>query len=81
MERSVFARALPGFRLEVEFTDGGKGEVAFADRLFAPRFETLKNPEFFQRVSVDAFGAVCWPNGADLAPDSLYRKICSAEIT
>ncbi len=78
MERIVFARALPGIRLEVEFANGRKGEVALEDRLFGPMFEPLKNPEFFQRVSVDEFGAVCWPNGADLAPDALYRKICSA---
>jgi hypothetical protein len=29
----------------------------------------------FQRVCVDEFGAVSWPNGADLAPDALYRAL------
>ena len=47
MERVVFAQALPGFRLEVEFNHGRKGEVALEDRLFGPMFEPLKNPEFF----------------------------------
>ena len=79
MERVVFARALPEFRLEVEFNHGRKGEVALEDRWFGPMFEPLKNPEFFQRVPVDEFGAVCWPNGAGLAPDSLYRTIGSAK--
>ncbi|MGH9368479.1 MAG: DUF2442 domain-containing protein, partial [Thermoanaerobaculia bacterium] len=26
------------------------------------------------------FGAVCWPNGADLAPDALYRELHGAPI-
>jgi Protein of unknown function (DUF2442) len=43
----------------------------------APVFEPLKDPEFFRQVRIDEFGAVCWPNGADLAPDALYDKIKS----
>jgi hypothetical protein len=40
-------------------------------------FEPLKDPEFFAQARVDEFGAVCWPNDADLAPDALYRKIAA----
>lgn len=48
-------------------------------------FEPLRDPEFFFQVKVDDFGAVCWPNGADLAPDALYQKLlitfwCSSSI-
>jgi len=35
-------------------------------------FEPLKDPAFFARARVDEFGAVYWPNDADLA---LYREI------
>jgi Protein of unknown function (DUF2442) len=38
-------------------------------------FEPLRDQAMFARVTVDDFGAVCWPNGADLAPDALYRTI------
>jgi hypothetical protein len=41
-------------------------------------FEPLKDPEFFGLVSIDQFGAVCWPNNADLAPDALYRRVIEA---
>ena len=75
MERIVHVKALPDWRLEIRFSDGTAGVVALQDRLFGPMFEPLKDPAFFEQVQVDEFGAVCWPNGADLAPDALYEKL------
>ncbi len=46
-----------------------------SDRLFGPMFEPLKDPEFFAQVTVDEYGAPTWPNGADLAPDAIYRQL------
>ena len=45
------------------------------ERLFGPMFEPLRDSELFRQVSIDEFGAVCWPNGADLAPDGLYESL------
>ena len=75
MEKIVKVTHAGGYRLLVEFEDGVKGEVDLSGRLFGPVFEPLKDPAFFARVSVDEFGAVAWPNGADLAPDALYEKL------
>ena len=77
MSRIVLAKPLDGYRLEIEFADGLKGLVPLADRLFGPVFEPLRDPAIFQKVFVDEFGAVCWPNGADLAPDALREQIQS----
>ncbi|MBV1786942.1 DUF2442 domain-containing protein [Marinobacterium sp. D7] len=63
--------------MALAFEDGTQGEISIADRLFGPMFEPLKDPEFFALARVDEFGAVCWPNDADLAPDALYRKIAT----
>ncbi len=78
MHRIVSAKALPQWKLEVAFSDGTRGIVSLQDRLFGPVFEPLKDLTFFSKVEVDEFGAICWPNGADLAPDALYEKIKSA---
>jgi len=75
MERIVNAKALKNYRIEVEFSDGLKGVVDLSERLFGPMFTPLKDPEFFRNLTVDEFGVICWPNGADLAPDALYQTI------
>lgn len=75
MFRVTSASAEPGYRLRVVFEDGTSGTIALKDRLFGPMFEPLQDPAVFAQVGVDEFGAVCWPNGADLAPDALYRQL------
>jgi hypothetical protein len=75
MERVVSVKALPDWKLDVAFSDGTRGIVCLKDRLFGPVFEPLKDPAFFAQVGIDEFGAICWPNGADLAPDALYEDL------
>ena len=81
MQRVTTVRALDNYRLAVAFDDGVEGVVSLETRLFGPVFEPLQNPFEFSRVFVDEFGAVCWPNGADLAPDALYEQVQTAAVT
>jgi hypothetical protein len=78
MQQVVSVRVLDDYRLEVTFDDGVQGNVSLSDRLFGPVFEPLRDPALFRQVFVDEFGAICWPNGADLAPDALYERIRGA---
>jgi len=77
--RVVKIRALPGYRLEVEFADGVHGIVDLSEDLWGPVFEPLRDPERFAEVGIDEFGAPCWPNGADLAPDAIYDDLVAAQ--
>ena len=77
MNRIVSVSAGQGYTLRVLFDDGRSGEVDLSARLFGPVFEPLRDPLLFAQVRFDEFGAVGWPNGADLAPDALYRTISS----
>ena len=67
-----------GFELEIEFTDGLRGRMDVSQRLFGPVFEPLRDAKLFDQVYVDPFGAICWPNGANLAPDALYDSLRAA---
>jgi hypothetical protein len=78
MQRVISVTPLDGFGLNITFDDGLRGTVSMRDRLFGPVFEPLRDEAAFRQVFVDEFGAVCWPNGADLAPDALYERIHNA---
>jgi hypothetical protein len=78
MPRIISVRALEANRLEIVFSDGTRGVVSLKDRLFGPMFEPLRDESVFRQVAVDEYGAICWPNGADLAPDALYERLRAA---
>jgi hypothetical protein len=67
----VDAQHRGGFRLRVVFNDGTENTIDFAQWLDGPMFEALKAPDYFVRYFIDG-GTVVWPNGADIAPETLY---------
>ena len=81
MSLLIRLEARPQYRLFVEFADGVSGEIDLSSRLFGPMFEPLKDERVFAQVRLDEFGAPCWPNGADLAPDALYDRVSRAKVS
>lgn len=61
------------FKIRVLFNDGVDATVDFTNWLEGPVFEPLKDPSFFARFFVEG-GTVVWPNGADIAPETLYEE-------
>lgn len=60
-------------RLHLVFEDGARGAVDLSGWEWRGVFERLADPDYFRRVSVDAeLGTIVWPNGADIAPETLY---------
>lgn len=61
------------FKIHLAFNDGTEGVVDFAEWLEGPIFDPVRDPTFFPRFFVEA-GAIVWPNGADIAPETLYER-------
>jgi Protein of unknown function (DUF2442) len=60
--------------LRLLFEDGTVGDVRFDDTEWTGVFEPLRDPAEFAKVFVDnQFGTIAWPNGLDMAPESLYE--------
>jgi Protein of unknown function (DUF2442) len=63
------------YRLRLLFDDGTAGNVDFSSMEWKGVFEPLRDPTYFATVKGDPEGAtVVWPNGADLAPETLYQE-------
>ncbi len=67
-----------GHRLYLRFDDGVEGEVDLRELLgkFTGVFSPLAEAAYTSRVRVDPdLGTISWPNGADIAPETLYCAV------
>ena len=67
---------LAGHRLRLSFEDGVEGEVDLSARAWRGVFTPLQDQAFFAQVELDQdLGTIVWPNGADIAPETLHRWV------
>jgi len=72
--RVVKAKASGPHSVDLTFKDGTRKRVNLLPLLEGPVFQPLRNPSFFARVRLDPVaGTLVWPNGADIAPEALYK--------
>ena len=69
--RVLEAEYAGGHRIRLVFDDGSANTVDFSQWLVGPVFEPLKDESYFKRFFIDA-DTIAWPNGADIAPETLY---------
>ena len=63
-------------QLWIRFSDGASGNVDLASEMWGAVFEPLNDQAFFARAMLDENAyTVCWPNGADFAPEFLRERL------
>jgi hypothetical protein len=66
------AEYVSGTTLDITFSDGLRAEIDFADWIDRyPFFAPLKDAAYFRNFALDGW-TVVWPNGADIAPETLH---------
>jgi hypothetical protein len=62
-----------GFVYSIVFDDGKNGEIDFSEYIGrGPVFEPFRDTSFFRNATVEG-GTISWPNGAGVAPETLYE--------
>lgn len=74
----VEARYVSGYCIDLLFSTGVRKTVDFSPWLRGAVFEPLKNKAEFRKFFI-AGGTVCWPNGADVAPETLFNSTGASE--
>jgi len=69
----VSAEYVRNYELRLRFNDGVEKTVDFSRWLAGEVFKPLANKREFKRFFVSG-GTVCWPNGADVAPETLHAS-------
>lgn len=64
----------PGYKIYVETEDGRKGLFDMTPYLEKGLFKELKDTNYFNQVGI-VFSAVTWPNGQDIAPETLLDEM------
>jgi hypothetical protein len=81
MVRIETAKALPGYRLWLRFTDGTEGTADLSKLVGVGVFSAWTDERVFARVSVDPITrTVSWPGGIDLDPDVLYSRLTGSAL-
>ena len=74
--RVLSVKATDSFSVVAQWSDGSSREDEVKPFLkdCGPYFARLNDPDYFKKVRVSEFGdTVEWPEGQDIAPESLYE--------
>ncbi|RLC49168.1 MAG: DUF2442 domain-containing protein [Candidatus Cloacimonadota bacterium] len=76
----INAKYISDYKIEVEFDNGVKKTIDCKNWLKGKIFKPLKNKDYFSKFFIDGW-TIAWPNGADIAPETLYKYTTNSTKT
>ena len=61
------------YTYHIRFDDGVESDIDFSPYLDRGVFKVLADEVFFQQARIEG-GTISWPNGLDIAPETIYEK-------
>ena len=74
MPRVIDANYMHDYFIHIVFSNGKEGNIDLRKFIGQGVFEPLSNLTYFKKLFVDGW-TISWPNGADIAPETLYEMI------
>jgi hypothetical protein len=75
-KKAASVRANNHFRLHLTMEDGEKLDLDLTPLINSREaFWRLKAFRYFQKVSIDPLGGLCWPEGEDISPTKMLDYI------
>ncbi len=72
------AEYVESYKIFISFRDGKSGTIDLQGELWGEVFEPLKEISEFKKFSLNSeLNTITWPNGADLAPEFLYKHVAA----
>ena len=70
------ARHIEGYKLELVFENGRTGTIDFKGYVHnSGIFSRFSDVEYFKQFYVNKeVGTLCWPDGLDIAPETLFHE-------
>ena len=75
----IKADYLEEYKIEITFSDGIKSIIDFKNELWGEVFEPIKDLNNFRNFTLNPF-TIQWENGADFAPECLYKIAKNKQI-
>ena len=72
----IAVRYLEGYKLEIDFENGKRGIVDFHSYIRKGGvYSRFSDIQYFKQVHINKeLGVLCWPDGVDVAPETLYSE-------
>ena len=75
MIRPISVKALPNYRIHVEFSDGAQGDVDLSDLAGQGVFEAWQDYGAFEKVHIGPGREIQWSDEIELCPDAVYMRL------
>jgi hypothetical protein len=78
---AVRVAALPGYQLDIAFSDGSFGVFDFTETVMSggPMVHPLRDENFFSRIFLET-GVPTWPNGYDADPSNIRIQLAETGL-
>lgn len=75
MIRPTSVSALPGYRIQVSYSDGVAGIIDLSTSVGNGVFTPLRDEAFFKTVHIGEVGQIAWSADIEICPDAAYLEI------